>query len=204
MDPNRKRDMTGFYRDLLDKSTRSGPILLGDQKMAQKMAHEHEIDDSKMAQKMALEHEIDEAKMTALEEKSPATNSKNIVLNDNQEVVDKRQLLSGGLNISSKAMKRKQVQDEEEERKKEKERRDKQERLRQEQKRYHELQEQKARNTAMIMSQKAKIDEEKEKASSMQKKQVLDELTKSTVSSASVLDAKARYLARKAAMNDAN
>jgi hypothetical protein len=163
-DPNRERDITGFYRGLLNQVERaSGPLILGDQSMA-----------------IPLEEE---------EETIPAVSNTN--LNDNEEIIDKRELLKGGLNINSKALKRKQIDND---RKSEQERQ-KRAVIDYEKRRVQEMQ--KERNRLYVEHQKVKIETEKLLEKQKEKNELVSQLTSSTAKE-SISDAKARYLARKA------
>lgn len=179
-DPHRNRDMTGFYRDLLEKKERKPPLVLGDTSM--------------MVSGTYSNNEKDQTHNKPL--------PSGVILNDNLEIVDKRQLLSGGLNVTSKALKKKEeeVREKEEEVKKRKEQaRVDREKRETERKRQDQLRMQRERNRDFVLSQKEVAEQEKKLKKEKEEQESRELLLKSTVTQDVVLDARARYLARKAA-----
>ncbi|KAI8900261.1 coiled-coil domain-containing protein 55-domain containing protein [Globomyces pollinis-pini] len=182
-DPNRERDITGFYRDILEKvdddhSLMKGPV---SQKIIQQIKEEEELLET---EKSALKNQL---------------KTKNVQLNDNEEVVDKRQLLSGGLNLTAKTIRKQTLEEQERQKeleeikaKKLEEEAIKREYLRKRQ----QAKEQHERNRKYVEEQKMKVEEEKQKARELEEKELTEKL-KSKVSNNVVMDAKARYLARK-------
>lgn len=186
-DPHRERDMSGFYRDLLEKSERKTPILLGDKSMA-----------------AAILSGPDGAVGSAedyLNQTSSAPLPAGVVLNDNLEVVDKRQLLTGGLNLTSKA----KIKREEEERQREQERKkqeekaklDREKRLLDQRQREQQLHQQE-RNRSFVESQRLLVEKNQREKKEREEEEKRNLLTKSSVTTEAASDARARYLARKA------
>jgi hypothetical protein len=164
-DPKRERDVAGFYRGLLHQVEKSsGPLILGDKNMSL----------------VPLDEEI---------EQSPIVPSSN--LNDNEEVIDKRELLKGGLNVTAKATQKKKI---DEQRREQEQRR--QQVLDYEKRRM--LQIQRDRNKLILEQQKLQVQQEKMAEKRKEREEVMKQLTSS---SSNVSDAKARYLARKAAQS---
>jgi hypothetical protein len=166
LDPNRERDVAGFYRGLLHQVEKSsGPLILGDQNMSL----------------VSLDEEV----------LPRGLNVSVSNLNDNEEVVDKRELLKGGLNVSAKATQKKQAD----------EKRREQEQRRQQVLDYEKrrmLQMQRERNKLNLEQQKVKVQQEKLAEKRKEREEVVKQLTSST---SNISDAKARYLARKVAQS---
>lgn len=165
----RNKNVAGFYKGILDTvHKKRGPILLGDKDMAKSYMLEYTEKDPEPIQ--------------------PSSSS--VKLNDSEEIVDKRELLTGGLNITSKRA-RKDEKDKIDEIKYRYEHRKKHDEANKRQ-----YQREKTRNIALIMEQKQEVEKQKHQAEKKSEVQIVAELT-SSVAKEKVLDAKARYLARK-------
>ncbi|KAK9768751.1 hypothetical protein K7432_000355 [Basidiobolus ranarum] len=87
-----KKDLTGFYRNILDKTTAS-------HEEAIKVSLEYTEKPKKPTNNDQIEESTDEI---TKEIAKAVASGRNIVLNDDNQIVDKRQLLSAGLNVKSK------------------------------------------------------------------------------------------------------
>lgn len=156
-----------FYKNLYKEKTSRGPLILGDKSLATKL----DLDAD------AKEEEDD----------IPVIAS-SVIVNESNEVIDKRQLLKGGLNVSQKLIKRQREKDKEQEAALEKTRRERDLIKKQ------RHQEQVERNLAYVKRQHEKMGAEKEK----KKEDTIDiPVIPAKIDSEKVMDAKARYLARK-------
>ncbi|KAJ3334057.1 hypothetical protein HDU91_002799 [Kappamyces sp. JEL0680] len=181
---SRERPNAAFYRNLLDKRTAGAPLVLGDSNMSAALLASRKEEQDKEEEKL---------------KKLQLASDSGLVLNDNAEVVDKRQLLTGGLNISSKAIQRKQLQ-EAAARDSERERREKDAQIRKrEAEKRREADELARRHTVMALQQKERIVRQATEKEASKEKTALETLTKTSLDSSGIQDAKARYLARKAA-----
>ncbi|KAJ3305895.1 hypothetical protein HDV03_000737 [Kappamyces sp. JEL0829] len=181
---SRDRPNAAFYRNLLDKRTAGAPLVLGDSNMSAALLASRKEEQDKEEEKL---------------KKLQLASDSGLVLNDNAEVVDKRQLLTGGLNISSKAIQRKQLQ-EAAARDSERERREKDAQIRKrEAEKRREADELARRHTVMALQQKERIVRQATEKEASKEKTALETLTKTSLDSSGIQDAKARYLARKAA-----
>jgi coiled-coil domain-containing protein 55 len=173
LDPNRERDVAGFFRDILESREAPSSVKLSAKELAAIKA------DEELARK-------DEAiKIAKLKESSAS-----IQVNESDEILDKRQLLTGGLNMTFKAV-RKQHQVEEDAKEREEHTRKEIERERIEKRE----QQDRARIYLEQQQRRIKAQQEAEKAAA---EKVLAEKLASKVTTTSVLSAKERYLQRKA------
>lgn len=159
-----------FYKNLYKQKTSKGPLILGDKSLATKL----ELDPD------SIEQEEDEVPVL----------DPSVVVNESNEVVDKRQLLKGGLNVSQKLIKRQHEQDKEQEATLEKERRERELIKKQ------RHQEQVERNLAHVKRQREQMELNREKK---EEEKVVLPVIPAKIDTEKVLDAKARYLARKKA-----
>ncbi|ORX95643.1 hypothetical protein K493DRAFT_337277 [Basidiobolus meristosporus CBS 931.73] len=90
-----KKDLTGFYRNLLNKTTAS-------REEAIKASLDHNEKPKSSSKENVEEEGADEASKEIAE---AIASGKNITLNDDNQIVDKRQLLSAGLNVNPKVKK---------------------------------------------------------------------------------------------------
>jgi coiled-coil domain-containing protein 55 len=171
----KNRNVAGFYREILNTRERQ-TIVLGDASMSVVLLT---------------------SKREAEDEKTQKLTKAGVVLNDSAEIVDKRQLLVGGLNVSARSLKRKQEEREEireiDQKERDRLRKEEQDRRR----RDREAEEQARRQTKVALEQKARMQQEKESMKESQEKKVLEVLTASTLDEKKVLSARERYLARK-------
>ena len=174
-------NVTLFYKGLLEtKSADRGPV---DLKVVQKPSQE----------KSVTQNEKDSVFKNAIA-------SGRVQMNDSEEVVDKRQLLTGGLNFTAKALSQK-VRDKEAQVLLEQQRaqqKAKEELERAEFEKRRQARELQARRRAEVQAQRVQVESIQED----QKVKVREELAKtfeSSLSTDTISDAKARYLARKKA-----
>eukprot|EP00842_Homolaphlyctis_polyrhiza_P005219 jgi/Hompol1/5699/HPOL_001947-RA len=104
------RDMTAFYRNMLDRQEIEASAAIS-------LSTKPKADDSQEARqlhKMLEEQEALEKEEAA--RRKEAMQSGRIAINDSEEIVDKRQLLAGGLNVTAKGLRQQQREREELER----------------------------------------------------------------------------------------
>ncbi|KAJ3127181.1 Nuclear speckle splicing regulatory protein 1 [Nowakowskiella sp. JEL0407] len=179
-------DPLGFYRNMLDSTTSVGGGFVNDEAL------------KKAKEEMKRE---EEEKQTLLKD---AIKEGRVRVNDAEELVDKRQLLKAGLNISAKKLRQMEIEKEEKLKaeqlameKREAERKEREERIQ----KAENLARQRALH-AQHVSQQQQILEREMQAKKEAEKQALAERMKSNVTEDTVNDARARYLARKRAEND--
>ncbi|KAJ3269451.1 hypothetical protein HDV01_001407 [Terramyces sp. JEL0728] len=180
-DPS-KRDVVGFYKNILSKVDDKVTLdTKNTQQILKRIKEEEELlEKEKKLQQQKIEKEA-------------------ILVNENLEVVDKRQLLTGGLNLTAKSVLRKKQDDkdralreQEERRKREEERLANVEML----KRREMARRQRERNRDFVEAQQKQVQEQAIITKESKEKELIDKLT-TKVSDDVVMDAKARYLARK-------
>jgi hypothetical protein len=182
--------MTAFYRDILDKSSSSTTVVsLKKDNGLEKTQVPVDQELLKVAQNQSQEVLLQA--------------SKGVQMNDSNEIVDKRQLLAGGLNVSAKALAQKQKEREHLEKEKALQRAREQEERRakaakeEEDRKRRIMRETQARRRAEDMErQRLALVSEKEAAES-RSAQDLAQDSKSRLAPELVQDAKARYLERK-------
>lgn len=169
-----KKDFSGFYRKILDERT------LESHQGIQESEKGGKIEAQGTEDLLKGEKEVDVAIKQAIA-------SGKVVLNDSEEIVDKRLYLKGGLNFTKKAEMQKVNVDKsiQEKRIQEKEEEDRKRQLLLASRRRSELKSQKLQVESMKESEKSLIQETLKKSS------------ESSVSQSKILDAKARYLERK-------
>ena len=169
-DPNRIRDVVGFYRNILDARDRTGmqtvPI---------------------SAEKQQLIKQMEEDELN-FKQKQNHTSLPSLKINDSEEIVDKRDLLAGGLNMTFKA-ERRQTMALEEKLKVERDQNDA--RLNRER-----AKEQYLRNKMLVSEQQRKLKEEMVVRVSTEIKETQEKL-QTKVSNTAIVSAKERYLQRK-------
>ncbi|KAJ3325685.1 hypothetical protein HDV06_003455 [Boothiomyces sp. JEL0866] len=180
-DPS-KRDVVGFYKNMLSKIDDKVTLdTKNTQEILQKIKQEEElIEREKKLQQQKIEQEA-------------------ILVNENQEVVDKRQLLTGGLNLTAKSIIRKKQEE------KDRELREQEERKKREEERLANIEymkrreiarKQRERNKDYVQEQQKQVQVQAIKEKETKEKDLIEKLT-TKVSDNVVMDAKARYLARK-------
>ncbi|KAI8821375.1 coiled-coil domain-containing protein 55-domain containing protein [Fimicolochytrium jonesii] len=194
-------DLTSFYRDILNQ--RDPTLVVPKAKEEQAVV---KIGDGSIAADRDTSHdrnptEADDEDEAEAQRTKDAIAKGLIQVNDSNEVVDKRQLLVGGLNVSSRYIKRQQQ--EKEERDRIQREREAQEQLRraEEQKRAQERnasREQHARAREMVLRQQREKEDESKKRKEMEREELEKKLARKTTED-TVSDARARYLARKKA-----
>ncbi len=187
---NKAGGMTAFYRQLLDKD---------EQRHAESVKAAEEMVKNTGAKKDAenpdVEDEDDDDKAQAARAKALNEKGASVDVNEDGQVVDKRQLLRGGLNLDAK--KKTAVQQQQQHRPDERERKDghppgqagRRQAMRERQSRMMEEQ--------LEQSMKRAYDEEETK------KQELERASKSRKTEGDISSAKERYLARKRAAEEA-
>lgn len=182
----RKGDMTGFYRSLLDKTPAAVPtvVVVPGAVKPKKVEEEDQVqeEDKELVQKAIKKGMVE--------------------VNESEEVVDKRQLLSAGLNVTKKARQTQQEmrtarEQEEAERRRmeelEKERRWK------ELERQRKEKEQAARHRELILQQKREKEEQEKRKREQEMEEVKQKMQRKTTED-DVSEARRRYLERKKAM----
>lgn len=164
MDPNRERDVAGFYRVLMDSRSKSSKRLTTE-----------EI--------KALDKERSLAESTS---KIESIQKPHAHLNESGEVIDKRELLTGGLNLTYKAVQRKQQEAEAARILEEKSNKEIQ-------KKHIEQQDRQKR----YIEQQQRVTLARQEAEKNAKEQELKEKLASKVATSTVMSAKERYLQRK-------
>ena len=190
-----------FYQGLLDNTLAlRGPVALSEQDKAQLSFEKERLQKTK-EKLLCLEvgsgsqGEKEEVLKEALERGA-------VQLNDSGELVDKRQLLQGGLNFTQKALIQKEMEEQaliearEAREKALQEKKDKEALLRAEQERRRVLREQQAKRREDLELQRRTVEEEAVQDESKRRLD-LEKASQSLVSTDSISDAKARYLARK-------
>jgi coiled-coil domain-containing protein 55 len=172
-----QKGVNQFYKSLYKQKTSRGPLILGDKSLATKLEFQPNED---------FVEEDNEEDMLLIDS--------SVVVNESNEVVDKRQLLKGGLNVSQKIIKRQLEQDKDKEAKLEKERKERDMLKKQ------RHQEQVERNLVHVRRQREKMEADREKIKSVEKIEVFAIPEK--IDAGKVMDAKARYLARKNAQKN--
>lgn len=182
-------NMTAFYRDILESST-TNPVSVG-------------LKNDEGPQKRSLHLDMSQGMSPEDQEREALLGSRGVQVNDSNEVVDKRQLLAGGLNISAKALAQKQREKEHLEKEKAIQRAREQEERRvkavkeEEDRKRRIMRETQARRRAEDMErQRLALVSQKEAAVS-RTAQDLAQDSKSRLAPELVLSAKARYLERK-------
>lgn len=175
-DPNRTRDISGFYRGILNTvDNRHSPLILGDKSMS-----------------------------ITIEQPTSTPIPSSVKLNDNNEIIDKRELLTGGLNLSSKTVKRIAEQKAEAEQavidNKARRRAEDEARIENAKDRAVQRQQQE-RSRVSLQKQREDVDLSHAKARKVDDAAVAAKL-RTAVTGETVSDAKERYLARKAAAKE--
>ncbi|KAI9093117.1 coiled-coil domain-containing protein 55-domain containing protein, partial [Phlyctochytrium arcticum] len=186
-------DMTVFYRDLLDKTVRdpTKPIVKSSSSDGGQDA---------VGKAQQVEAAIDAAASEqASQQKAAARASRRVQVNDSDEVVDKRQLLSGGLNLTNRTLKRQAA--ERTERDEEAVRQLAAQRALEEAKakEAHDrriLRDQQMRARELVLGQQKEVEEAERKRTERDQEELLRKMARKTTEE-TVSDAKARYLARK-------
>ncbi|EGF84343.1 hypothetical protein BATDEDRAFT_85063 [Batrachochytrium dendrobatidis JAM81] len=190
------RDMTGFYKNILERQEADAVDLA---KIAALAAQN--INDDTGKHKLTLLDEALETERLERERQRQILESGNIIMNDFDEIVDKRQLLAGGLNLTVKTLKQIELERKESEERKELELKAKQ--SRDAEQRAQRVRAQRAREQAnrsakaSLQQQEQKKQEAAEEAE--QNKARLEVMAASKVSDIQVQSARDRYLARKKA-----
>ncbi|KAH6565399.1 hypothetical protein BASA83_009435 [Batrachochytrium salamandrivorans] len=110
----KNRDMTGFYRDILDKrEAQAASIAALAEASAQQANHNRLLATESHNPRRSLLDEERRVEMQEQELKQQRLQSGDIVVNDSEEIVDKRQLLSGGLNLTAKALRQQALEQQE-------------------------------------------------------------------------------------------
>lgn len=175
--------MTGFYRNVLQMRERSNvdDIKLTDEQLAE------------IQQEALLKEQEEQGRLNT------AIQAGVVAINDSGEVVDKRQQLMGGLNISSVKIKAIEREKEASEKiireRREKERQEA--RLREEEEdRRRRLREQQQRARNMVQEQQSDLERQQQQVKEREKEDLARKMAKKATED-TISDAKARYLARK-------
>ncbi|KAJ3153270.1 hypothetical protein HDU89_000901 [Geranomyces variabilis] len=185
-DVSKGGNLTAFYRDILNQSD---PVLTVPTAIA-----DHKVVDGSVASLQNADADTAEDERV----KQEAIKQGVVQVNDSNEVVDKRQLLSAGLNLSSRTVVRQQQ---------EREAREREAREKAEKKAAEEcarvaerkaLREQQMRAREMVMRQHAEKEEEKKRKKEAEQEELRRKMARQTTDE-TVSDARARYLARKQA-----
>ncbi|KAJ3194503.1 hypothetical protein HK101_002566 [Irineochytrium annulatum] len=182
-------DMSGFYRRMLEERERTSEMSLSKEEI-EALAEEKRI--REMEEKREKEGILREA-----------LESGQVKLNASDEIVDKRGLLRGGLNVSGAKKRDLEREREEEERaKREFERKRREEEEKERERRREEQERRKAKEAAArrLVAEAVRQDEEERERKKMEEEERLKELAKLMQKKASeetVSDAKRRYLERK-------
>ncbi|KAJ3186562.1 hypothetical protein HDU85_007382 [Gaertneriomyces sp. JEL0708] len=175
-------DMTNFYKGILRQTERELVIPNAVQANALEGNLDNDEDDNEEVKKR----------------KNEAIRKGLVAVNDSEEVVDKRQLLSGGLNLTSKSVKR----HEEERRERERQARELAEKKAAEERTRHlereSMRKQQERARALVEEQQRQKEEDDRKRKEREDEELARKMARQA-SDATISDAKARYLARKKA-----
>ncbi|KND01204.1 uncharacterized protein SPPG_04294 [Spizellomyces punctatus DAOM BR117] len=174
-------DMTAFYRDILNQSDRD-PLVIN----------------PKTNKDDTPQEEVEEMDIQDDTLKKEAIRKGLVQLNDSEEVVDKRQLLSGGLNLTSRTVKRQAQEREEREREARQYAAKKAEEERARLMERRAAKEQQARARELVLRQQQEKEEEDRKRKEREQEELARKLARKTTDE-TVSDARARYLARKKA-----
>ncbi|KAJ3013618.1 hypothetical protein HKX48_005648 [Thoreauomyces humboldtii] len=173
-------DLTSFYRDILNQSEHAAPVPVAAKEALGGKEADPDVDDEAAGlRKAAIREGV-------------------VQVNDSEEVVDKRQLLKGGLNLTSRTVKR--LNQEREEREREA-REYAARKLAEEQQRAAErraAKEQQARARELVIRQQSEKEEEDRKRKADEREDMVKKMARQTTEN-TVSDARARYLARKKA-----
>ncbi|KAJ3035389.1 hypothetical protein HDV00_004034 [Rhizophlyctis rosea] len=184
-DITKRGDLTGFYREILNRNDRT-PVTIPAKPTS-----------TTAPTKPTPPEPEDEDTLL----KQNAIRSGLVQLNDSEEIVDKRQLLTGGLNITSRGAKRQADLAAEQERMHQeylaKKREEEEQRAREAEKRRLQR-EQKERSRRLVIEQKEELDREKEREEREKKMEVEKKLERKATEEV-VMSARERYLARKRA-----
>ncbi|KAJ3149107.1 hypothetical protein HDU86_007050 [Geranomyces michiganensis] len=182
-------NLTAFYRDILNQSDPMSVPKPG-RGTANDKEEQHEGADERVS--LPADNNDDERV------KQAAIKQGLVQVNDSQEVVDKRQLLTGGLNLTSRTVVRQQQEREAREReaREKAEKKAAEERARAAERK--NLREQQARAREMVMRQHAEKEEEKKRKAEAEQEELRRKMARQTTDE-TVSDARARYLARKQA-----
>ncbi|KAJ3185420.1 hypothetical protein HDU87_000039 [Geranomyces variabilis] len=183
-------NLTAFYRDILNQSD---PVLTVPTAAAEHEGVGDRPSSLPSANVSANADTTDDERV-----KQDAIKQGLVQVNDSQEVVDKRQLLSGGLNLTSRTVVRQQREREEREReaREKAEKKAAEERARVAERKA--LREQQMRAREMVMRQHAEKEEEKKRKKEAEQEELRIKMARQTTDE-TVSDARARYLARKKA-----
>jgi len=187
-----KGSMTGFYRNILNSRAHDPvkPKISESDKELSGKNNEYESEESEESEEDQLKEALNAGKKVAL--------------NDDNEVIDKRQLLNAGLNISKKKVKSLEKEREEEKKRREEERRKAYELKKEEERRKREeerkrreaIKEQRKRAYEYVQSQKMEKEKAKEAEMQKQKEELQRKMSKKSTED-TISDAKRRYLERK-------
>ncbi|KAJ3343358.1 hypothetical protein HDU93_008723 [Gonapodya sp. JEL0774] len=188
-DVTRKGDLTGFFRTMLNETTRKVVV---PQKGAasgtsaiptEKVTHSSVSADPERAESQQVRHPLPSG----------------VIVNDSDEIVDKRQLLSGGLNITSSKTKTAAQLDRED--REEKERVEREQRIRdnraKEEERRRRMAE--AERTAAYVEEQRRAVEEQLREKKAKEIQELKEVTQRRTNETAAEEARRRFLERKKA-----
>ncbi|RKO90958.1 coiled-coil domain-containing protein 55-domain containing protein [Blyttiomyces helicus] len=188
-DVTKKNDLSGFYRDYLNKAEQE----------RSKIAVPVVAPEAATPVISNTDAEADANLSDSIKQRAIASGL--VQLNDSDEVVDKRQLLAGGLNITSRAIRQRALESEEREReaaeyraRKEAEEEDR----RRETERRRAARDQAARARDLVVRQQEEHEETEKKRKDAEREEVVKKLARQTTEE-TVSDARARYLARKKA-----
>ncbi|OAQ97885.1 hypothetical protein LLEC1_01518 [Akanthomyces lecanii] len=188
---NKGGGMSAFYRQLLDKDEqRHAQSVEAAEAMAQNAAVKKE------AEELDAREEEDEDKVQAARAKSMNEKGASVDVNEDGQVVDKRQLLRGGLNLDAK--KKAAVQQQQQQHKPD-ERERKESHMPGQAGRRQAMRERQSRMMEEQLEQSMKRAYEEEET----KKQELERAAKSRKTEGEISSAKERYLARKRAAEEA-
>ncbi|TPX57508.1 hypothetical protein PhCBS80983_g03793 [Powellomyces hirtus] len=172
-------DLTTFYRDILNQSE---PVVL-----------KPKTEDVAPQQRGESENDVESDSL-----KKQAIKKGLVQVNDSEEVVDKRQLLSGGLNLTSRTIKRQTLEREQRDREAREyaEKKAAEERARAAERKAAKEQQMRARE--LVMRQHEEKEAEDRKRKEIERDELLKKMARQTTDD-TVSDARARYLARKKA-----
>ncbi|KAJ3090945.1 hypothetical protein HK102_002151 [Quaeritorhiza haematococci] len=194
-DVTKRANMTGFYRNLLNHTDRGPVVLSGGIKPSEEEGEKEGQEDLSNNGDEDIGDKERSGRIRA------AIDSGAVRVNDSDEVVDKRQLLSAGLNVSKKKVQALQREKEEAEaarRAREEELRAQRLAKEEEARRRRKMREEKERALEFIEKQKGIQEEVERKRKEEEKLEVAKKMAKRATEE-TISDAKARYLARKRA-----
>ncbi|TPX35978.1 hypothetical protein SmJEL517_g01810 [Synchytrium microbalum] len=187
-DVTKRKDLTGFYRDMLNKTTADRSVVI------------NPTNSNSIKPIAVKDDDADDDEVKLLVKK--AISSGQVKVNDSEEVVDKRQLLGAGLNVSRKKTQEiadeeaRRARQEEEDRKRQLQRQADEEARRKKRELEDRKREAERRARELLESQATEAQEKSKREREEEKESLAKKMAKKATE-ADVSDARARYLARK-------